>query len=207
MSHFDVDSLPDKRFRSAGDEHDRDHHHVDARTGPTQSDQAVAERQLKPGRAAERLHVSVRQIERLVMRYRADGARGLVSGKRARTSNHRLPDGVAQRALALIRERYADFGPTLACEKLRECHGIELAVETIRSLMTAAGLWVPRKQRLPRIHQPRNRRACLGELIQIDGSDHRWFEARGTRQSDAAGPAGQGVALARHQHLGGGQCL
>jgi predicted DNA-binding protein (UPF0251 family) len=88
--------------------------------------QAVAERQLKPGRAAERLHVSVRQIERLVMRYRADGARGLVSGKRARTSNHRLPDGVAQRALALIRERYADFGPTLACEKLRECHGIEL---------------------------------------------------------------------------------
>jgi hypothetical protein len=128
--------------------------------------QAVVERQLKPGRAAERLCVSVRQIERLVWRYRADGARGLVSGKRGRTSNHRLPDGVAQRALALIRE------------KLRECHGIELAVETIRSLMTAAGLWVPRKQRLPRIHQPRNRRACLGELIQIDGSDHRWFEDR-----------------------------
>ena len=140
--------------------------------------QAVAEHQLKPGRAAERLCVSVRQIERLVLRYRADGARGLVSGKRARASNHRLPDGVAQRALALIRERYADFGPTLACEKLRECHGIELAVETIRSLMTAAGLWVPRKQRPPRIHQPRNRRSCLGELIQIDGSDHRWFEDR-----------------------------
>ncbi|WP_250495509.1 ISNCY family transposase, partial [Caballeronia sp. GAWG1-1] len=122
--------------------------------------------------------LSVRQIERLVLRYRADGARGLVSGKRARTSNHRLPDGVAQRALALICERYADFGPTLACEKLRECHGIALAVETIRSLMTAAGLWVPRRQRPPRIHQPRNRRACLGELIQIDGSDHRWFEER-----------------------------
>ena len=84
--------------------------------------QAVVERQLKPGRAAERLCVSVRQIERLVWRYRADGARGLVSSKRGRASNHRLPDGVAQRALALIRERYADFGPTLACEKLRECH-------------------------------------------------------------------------------------
>jgi hypothetical protein len=88
--------------------------------------EAVVESGLKPGRAAERLGLTVRQIERLVMRYRADGARGLVSGKRARTSNHRLPDGVAQRALALIRERYADFGPTLACEKLRECHGIEL---------------------------------------------------------------------------------
>ncbi len=93
-----------------------------------------------------------------------------------RASNHRLSEGVAQRALRLIRERYADFGPTLACEKLRECHGIRLAVETVRTLMTAAGLWVPRKQRPPSIHQPRNRRACLGELIQIDGSDHRWFE-------------------------------
>ncbi|BCQ28512.1 hypothetical protein NK8_67020 (plasmid) [Caballeronia sp. NK8] len=62
--------------------------------------QAVAERQLKPGRAAERLGLSVRQIERLVWRYRADGAHGLVSGKRARASNHRLPDSVAQRAVA-----------------------------------------------------------------------------------------------------------
>jgi hypothetical protein len=140
--------------------------------------QAVAERQLKPGRGAERLNLSVRQVERLVLRYRVDGARGLVSGKRGRTGNHQLPEGVASRALALIRERYADFGPTLAAEKLRECHGIRLAVETVRSLMTAAGLWVPRKQRPPRIHQPRNRRACLGELIQIDGSEHRWFEDR-----------------------------
>jgi hypothetical protein len=89
-----------------------------------------------------------------------------------------LPSGVAQRALALIRERYEDFGPTLAGEKLRECHSIDLAVETVRTLMIAAGLWVPRKLRAPRIHQPRNRRACLGELIQIDGSDNRWFEQR-----------------------------
>ena len=140
--------------------------------------QAVAERRLKPGRAAERLGLSVRQIERLVLRYGADGARGLVSGKRGRVGNHRLPDGVAQRAIALIRERYTDFGPTLAAEKSWECHGIKLAVETIRARMTAAGLWVPRKQRPPRIHQPRNRRACLGELIQTDGSEHRWFEDR-----------------------------
>jgi transposase len=115
--------------------------------------QAVAERQLKPDRAAERLHVSVRQIERLVMRYRADGARGLVSGKRARTSNHRLPDGVAQRALALIRERYADFGPTLAREKLDECHGITLGKETVRRWMRDAGVWIPRRQRPPKIYQ------------------------------------------------------
>ncbi|WP_448815734.1 ISNCY family transposase, partial [Bacillus safensis] len=73
---------------------------------------------------------------------------------------------------------YADFGPTLACEKLWECHGIRLAKETVRKLMTEAGLWVPRRQRPPKVYQPRARRACLGELIQIDGSDHRWFEER-----------------------------
>ncbi|WP_105133654.1 ISNCY family transposase [Burkholderia sp. BE12] len=140
--------------------------------------EAVAECRLKPGQAAERLDLSVRQIERLVLRYRAAGVAGLVSGKRGRPSNHQLPAGKAQRALALIRERYADFGPTLACEKLRECHGIDLAVETVRTLMRASGLWIPRKQRPPKVYQPRNRRACLGELIQIDGSDHRWFEDR-----------------------------
>ncbi|SOF01369.1 phage portal protein, PBSX family [Burkholderia sp. OK233] len=80
--------------------------------------------------------------------------------------------------MALVRERYADFGPTLACEKLVECHGIRLARETVRRLMMDAGLWVPRRQRPPKIHQLRSRRACVGELVQIDGSDHRWFEQR-----------------------------
>ncbi|WP_245254637.1 helix-turn-helix domain-containing protein, partial [Paraburkholderia sp. LEh10] len=140
--------------------------------------QAVTECRLKPGQAAERLGLGVRQVERLVQRYAAAGAAGLVSGKRGRPGNHQLPPGKAQRALALIRERYADFGPTLACEKLRECHGVELAVETVRTLMRAAGLWIPRRERPPKVYQPRNRRACLGELIQIDGSDHRWFEDR-----------------------------
>jgi transposase len=140
--------------------------------------EAVTEARLKPGKAAERLGLSVRQIERLVRRYRAAGVAGLVSGKRGRPGNHQLPPGKAQRALTLIHERYPDFGPTLACEKLRECHGIELAVETVRTLMMAAGLWIPRRQRPPKVYQPRNRRACLGELIQIDGSDHRWSEER-----------------------------
>jgi hypothetical protein len=113
-----------------------------------------------------------------VRRYEASGAAGLVSGRRGQPSNHELPIDVRVRAMALVRERYADFGPTLACEKLRECHGTTLAKETVRRWMRDAGLWIPRKQRPPKIHQPRNRRACLGELIQIDGSDHRWFEER-----------------------------
>lgn len=140
--------------------------------------QAVVDMGLKPGRAAERLGLTVRQIERLVIRYQAAGAAGLASRKRGCQGNRRLDENLAQRALAIIRERYADFGPTLACEKLWECHGIGLAKETVRRLMTDAGLWVPRRQRPPKVYQPRARRACLGELIQIDGSEHRWFEGR-----------------------------
>ena len=140
--------------------------------------QAIVEMGLKPGRAAERLGLSVRQVERLVTRYRESGAAGLASHKRGNPGNRKLDEGLAVRALSIIRERYADFGPTLACEKLRECHGIRLAKETVRCLMTEAGLWIPRRQRPPKIHQPRARRACLGELIQIDGSDHAWFEER-----------------------------
>ncbi len=102
----------------------------------------------------------------------------MISRRCGRPSNNQLAPGVAERAIAIIRQRYADFGPTLAAEKLRECHGLILSKETIRALMMSAGLWKPRKQRAPAIHQPRNRRDCLGELIQIDGSDHRWFEER-----------------------------
>jgi transposase len=140
--------------------------------------QAVAEAGLKPGRAAERLGLSVRQVERLAIRYREHGPAGVASGRRGRPGNRKLDEGLALRALGIIRERYADFGPTLAREKLAECHGIQLAKETVRKLMTDAGLWVPRAQRPPKVYQPRARRACLGELVQIDGSDHRWFEDR-----------------------------
>jgi hypothetical protein len=140
--------------------------------------QDVTDGRLKPWRAAERLGLTTRQIRRLVTRYRDSGAAGLVSRKRGMPGNRRLDDDLAQRALAIVRERYADFGPTLACEKLRECHGIRLSKETIRQLMMDACLWVPRRQRPPKIYQPRARRACLGELIQIDGSEHAWFEDR-----------------------------
>jgi len=139
---------------------------------------AVAEHRLKVVQAAERLDLCERQVSRLVRRYETSGPAGLVSGRRGQPSNRELPIDLRARAMALVRERYADFGPTLACEKLRECHGVELAKETVRRWMRDAGLWIPRRQRPPKIHQPRNRRSCLGELIQIDGSDHRWFEDR-----------------------------
>ena len=88
--------------------------------------EAVVEQRLMPWRAAERLGFSRRQIERLAERYRNEGAIGLVSRQRGKPSHNQLPPDLACRAFALIHERYADFGPTLACEKLHECHGIHL---------------------------------------------------------------------------------
>ncbi|WP_083384526.1 ISNCY family transposase [Cupriavidus sp. USMAHM13] len=140
--------------------------------------QAVVEHGLAVWRAAEKLGLSRRQVERLAQRYRADGPSGLASRKRGRPGNRQLPPGLESRVCGLIRDSYADFGPTLAAEKLRERHGIDLAKETVRRIMVDAGFWVPRRQRPPKVHQPRNRRACLGELVQIDGSDHHWFEDR-----------------------------
>ena len=143
--------------------------------------QAVVDRMARVGLAAQKLGLSRRQLERLIQRYKQDGVAGLVSRKRGHPSNHQLAPGIAERALGLIRERYPDFGPTLACEKLTERHGLTLGVETVRALMTTAGLWTSRRQRAAKIHQPRNRRACVGELIQIDGSDHERFERRDVR--------------------------
>lgn len=141
--------------------------------------QAVLDGLLKPCRAAERLKLTDRQFRRLVQRYRLEGAHGLLSKHRGRRRNNRTAPELESHAASLIRERYPDFGPTLACEKLVEVHGLVLAKETVRRLMIEAELWVPRKQRPPKIHQPRNRRACIGELIQIDGCEHAWFELRG----------------------------
>lgn len=141
--------------------------------------QAVVDGTLRPWHAAQRLDLTTRQIRRLVNRYREDGPAGIVSRRRGRPSNNQLSPDLAKTALNLIRARYADFGPTLACEKLRELHGLYLSKETVRKLMADAGLWIPRRLRSASVYQPRNRRHCLGELIQIDGSDHHWFEDRG----------------------------
>lgn len=141
--------------------------------------EAVIDGNIRPGRAAERLGLTDRQVRRLVERVKAEGPAGIVSRRRGQPGNNRLPADLASMALNLIRTRYHDFGPTLACEKLREIHGLYISKETIRSLMANAGLWIPRKLRAPSVYQPRNRRHCLGELIQIDGSDHAWFEDRG----------------------------
>jgi transposase len=128
--------------------------------------------------AAIVLAVSRRQVHRLLSRYREDGGGALIHKGRGQASNHRLNPGTREYALELIRTRYADFGPTLAIEVLLDKHAIKVGRETLRTWMVEDGLWLSRKQRRS-FHQPRLRRESYGELVQIDGSDHRWFERRG----------------------------
>src|SRR6202140_1485789 len=120
-----------------------------------------------------------RQVFRLLRNLKQDGAPSLLSRRRGKPSNHRLPPEVRTLALSIVRERYADFGPPFAAEKLAEHHGCSVSRETLRGWMIADGLWIDRRHRLASPHQPRRRRDCLGELVQIDGSEHAWFEDRG----------------------------
>jgi len=120
-----------------------------------------------------------RQVFRLLHDLKQDGATSLLSKRRGKPGNHRLPAEVRALALSIVRERYADFGPTFAAEKLAELHGCSVSRETLRGWMIADGVWIDRRHRLASPHQPRRRRDCLGELIRIDGSEHAWFEARG----------------------------
>src|ERR1700737_562168 len=128
--------------------------------------------------AAVILGLGTRQTRRLLTAYRDGGGGALIHKARGRTSNHRLNPGIRECVLELVRTKYADFGPTLAIEVLLDKHAIKVGRETLRTWMVEDGLWLSRKQRKS-FHQPRLRRECYGELIQIDGSEHRWFENRG----------------------------
>lgn len=143
--------------------------------------QKLAEKRMKQREAGEMLEISARQSRRLLTRYKQEGAAGLISKRRGQPSNNQLDPLLKKKALKLLHSQYADYGPTLACEKLEERNGIKLSKESVRQIMIAEGLWKPRKHKRPRIHQMRIRRACVGELVQIDGSPHNWFEDRGPR--------------------------
>lgn len=145
--------------------------------------EAVLEGQLSQAAAGARLELSVRQIKRLCRRVREQGAAGVVSRKRGVPSNRRIELAERERVLELVRQHYADFGPTLAAEYLQARHNYAHSTETLRQWMIGAGLWQARRPRRKRVFQLRERRPRLGELVQIDGSPHAWFEQRGPRCS------------------------
>ncbi|HID5454888.1 ISNCY family transposase [Klebsiella pneumoniae] len=143
--------------------------------------QGSVNRHITQEQAALRMGISVRQVKRLVYRYRNEGPAGLVSRRRGKRPNNAFTPEFKSTVISLLKERYSDFGPTLASEKLREVHGLSLSTETLRKWMVEAGLWRERRRKIARIYQRRMRRPSYGELIQIDGSPHDWFEARGPR--------------------------
>jgi transposase len=141
--------------------------------------QQLKAKRITQAQAAAHLGLTVRQVKRLWRAYRTGGAKGLISKRRGRPSNHQLDPAIKQKAQALLAERYADFGPTLAHEKLTEVHQLRLGLETVRRLMIAEQHWQPQRPKPVQTHPLRPRRSRRGELVQIDGSPFTWFEERG----------------------------
>ena len=126
------------------------------------------------------LGLSRSQVHRLLKDFQTDNPAAIRHKARGRRSNNRSDPAVSEFAVTLVRENYIDFGRTFAAEKLAEDHGLKVSRETLRKWMQNAEIWLSRKQ-WRTFHQPRLRREAFGELIQIDGSDHHWFEDRGPR--------------------------
>jgi hypothetical protein len=140
----------------------------------------VLKRELKWVQAAQQLGLSERQIGRISVRVRQEGRRGIAHRLRGRASNHQLGRGVLVQAVELVKERYPDFGPTFANEKLRQKHGVNLSTWSLRRGMIAAGIWKSRRRK-EKHRAWRPRRSCVGQLVQLDGSEHAWFEDRAPR--------------------------
>lgn len=142
--------------------------------------QQVLGKHITQVKAAELLGIKERQVRNLVFAFKGEGKKGLISKHRGKPSNRKYDLRFRSQVMALVRERYPDFGPTFAVEKLQEYHSIKISDETLRFWMIEEHLWIPRKRRSRR-HPPRLRREHFGELIQIDASIHLWFEDRGEK--------------------------
>lgn len=140
----------------------------------------VKDKRLNQRQASEILHLSLRQVQRLYKLYQEKGAWALTSKKRGKASNNRIAESIQASISEIVKlERYTGFGPTFMNEKLEELHNIKISRETMRQMMIGIGVWNAKREKRPIIHQQRKRRARSGELVQIDGSPHAWFEDRG----------------------------
>ena len=149
-------------------------------------DRLVVFRQVKEGKlkqkaAAQQLGLSQRWVKKLIKRVREEGDRGLAHRLRGRPSNRAHQAKTQRRTLALVREHYSDYGPTLASEVLARDHDLAVNRETLRQWMSREALWKPRRAKLKRVHVWRARRRQRGELVQWDTSEHDWLEGRGPK--------------------------
>jgi len=138
-------------------------------------------KEIKQSQAAELLGISARQVRRTLKKYELEGAKGLIHKGRGKQSNRKISQETIDKTIKIISKKYRDFGPTLAHEKLIEDHKLKLSLSTVRSQMVSVGLWKSKKRRVAHVHQLRERRSCFGEMIQLDGSPHDWFEGRGDK--------------------------
>lgn len=141
----------------------------------------VESKDLNIRKAAKELDISMRQMRRVWKRYQQLGPEGIISQRKGKPNCRKLPDDFRKKVLNILHEKYADYGPTLAAEKLKEKHNIELSKETIRRLMISEGLRKEKKRKHYKVHPRRTRRSRVGELEQIDGSYEYWFEDRGEK--------------------------
>jgi len=143
--------------------------------------QQVKSRRLKQYEAAKQLGITVRQVRRLLKKHQEEGPAGLASKRRGKAGNRGYSKAFKEKVMNIVRKHYYDFGPTLAVEKLDELHDLSINKETLRQWMIADKLWKGKRRKKVVTHQQRLRRSCLGELVQIDGSPHDWFEGRGPK--------------------------
>lgn len=130
-------------------------------------------REVTVSKAGELLCLGERQVYRLKARVKQKGAEGLIHGNRGRPSNRRMAETERRRIIKLLRWRYSDFKPTHASEKLDEVHGLKKDPKTVRQIMTAEGLWQPRRQKGSEYRCSRPRKEHCGEMEQFDGSYER----------------------------------
>jgi len=144
--------------------------------------QMLFEKKIRPKEAASLLDLSVRQVRRIAKRIRLKGAKAVVHKLRGKPSNRKKPDCLKEKVLGLYRRGYSDFGPTFAAEKLSDLDNIDIGKETLRLWLIEAGLHKKRRKKRP--HRLfRERKKSFGEMVQVDGSKHAWFENRGPKAS------------------------
>lgn len=138
----------------------------------------VLEKGIKQREAAEILGLSTRQVRRLIKRIRREGESGAAHKSRGKPSNRNISEDIKQRVIGLYRGKYKGFGPTMAAEKLLELDKLQISDETLRRWLIESGEWKQRRKNR-KYRQWRERKHRYGEMIQIDGSHHDWFEGRG----------------------------
>lgn len=140
----------------------------------------ILEKTIKQVKAADLLGLSGRQIRRVVIRVKEEGNKGIIHKSRGQPSNRKLPDALKNKVIKLCQTKYKGFGPTLANEKLFEIDNIKVGNQTLRNWLMQAGSWGANHRRR-KYRRWRERKHYFGEMIQVDGSHHDWFEGRGPK--------------------------